>query len=462
MSRIPPLPNALDLLYGAGLAVASPVLAWKLGRTGKWRSDWRGRLGRVEALGHDPRPTVLLHGVSVGEVAAAEPLVRRLGGPEGRGPCRVVMSVTTNTGFARATALYGEDHRVVRYPLDFSRSVARFLDRIRPDVVGLLELEVWPNFTRACADRGIPVVVLNGRLSEESFRGYRRMRPALAPSFRRLAGVAAQTGAYADRFEALGVPADRIEVADSMKWEVPLPGGLRDAAERLARALGVDPGRPTVAAVSTGPGEEARLVEGRPPGVQLVVVPRKPERFEEVAGLADWIRRSRTRVGDDPTPASASAGEEIGGTPGGAEESPDLFLVDTMGEAEAATALGDVVVIGRSFNGMGGSNPVPAALMGRPVVMGPDHHNFAEMVETLVEGGAAVVAEDPWPAVRRLLDDPLRRAAMAEAGPRTVAAHAGATDLNVSLVLRHLRRTDRDPPAAPGGPMAPRPGGRTG
>ena len=417
----------------------------------------------MEALGHDPRPTVLLHGVSVGEVAAAEPLVRRLGGPDGRGPCRVVMSVTTDTGFARATALYGEHHRVVRYPLDFSRAVARFLNRVRPDVVGLLELEVWPNFTRACADRGIPVVVLNGRLSDESFRGYRRLRSALAPSFGRLAGVAAQTGIYADRFEALGVPADRIEVADSMKWEVPLPGGLGEVAERLGRALGVDADRPTVVAVSTGPGEEARLLEGRPAGVQLVVVPRKPERFEEVAGLADWVRRSRTREGRGRPPAGPPAPEgsglELGEIPRREGQPPELFLVDTMGEAEAATALGDVVVVGRSFNGMGGSNPIPAALMGKPVVMGPDHQNFKEMVETLVEGGSALVAEDPWPAVRGLLDDPERRRAMAEAGPRTVAAHAGATDLNVSLVLRHLRPADRDPPASPGGPRAP---GRAG
>ncbi|HSM06241.1 MAG TPA: glycosyltransferase N-terminal domain-containing protein [Longimicrobiales bacterium] len=446
MSRLP-LPNVLDLVYGAGLTVASPVLAWKLARTGKWRSDWKGRMGRVEALGHDPRPTVLLHGVSVGEVAAAEPLVHRLGGADGRGPCRVAMSVTTNTGFARAEALYGAHHRVVRYPLDFSRAVARFLDRVRPDVVGLLELEVWPNFTRACQERDIPVVVLNGRLSADSFQGYTRLRPVLAPSFRRLAGVAAQTRDYADRFEALGVPRDRIRVADSMKWEVPLPEGLDGAAAALGRALGVDPGRPTVAAVSTGPGEEARLLEGRPAGVQLVVVPRKPERFGEVAGLADWVRRSRTR--DD---GGAAGPSPVSGDPGAAPSSgPELFLVDTMGEAEAATALGDVVVVGRSFNGMGGSNPIPAARMGRPVVLGPDHQNFTEMVEALVEGGAALVAADPWPAVQALLDDPARRAAMAEAGPRTVAAHAGATELNVSLILDHLRRADRDPTALPRG-----------
>lgn len=420
------MPNALDLLYGAGLLAASPVLAYRLLRTGKWRTDWQGRFGRTEALGHDPRPTVLLHGVSVGEVAAAEPLVAGLGGQEGRGPCRVVMSVTTDTGFARATALYGSCHRVVRYPLDFSSAVDRFLDRVRPDVVGLLELEVWPNFTRACQDRGIPVVVLNGRLSAESFKGYGRLRRALTPSFKRLAGVSAQTDAYAERFEALGVPKDRIEVADSMKWDVPLPVGVSAAASDLGREMGVDPSVPTVVAISTGPDEEALLLAERPPDVQLVVVPRKPERFEAVAALANWRRRSQGPASPDSAGAAEPATDDR------------LFLVDTMGEAEAATALGDAVVIGRSFNGMGGSNPVPAAQLGKPVVLGPDHQNFAEMVDALVEGGAALVDPKPWSALTRILGDPARQKAMSQAGPRVVAGRSGATEANLALIRRHL------------------------
>jgi len=420
------MPNALDLLYGAGLLVASPVLAYRLLRTGKWRTDWPGRLGRAEALGHDPRPTVLLHGVSVGEVAAAEPMVAGLGGPEGRGPCRVVMSVTTDTGFARATALYGTHHRVVRYPLDFSSAVDRFLDRVRPDVVGLLELEVWPNFTRACQDRNIPVVVLNGRLSAESFRGYERLRRALEPSFKRLSGVSAQTEAYADRFEALGVPRARIEVADSMKWDVPLPDDVSAAATDLGRELGVDPSVPVVVAISTGPDEEALLLADRPPDIQLVVVPRKPERFEAVASLANWHRRSRGSAVLD------------GAAGGGSVPDAGLFLVDTMGEAEAATALADVVVIGRSFNGMGGSNPVPAARLGKPVVVGPDHQNFAQMVGALVEGGAAVVGPRPWSALNEILGDLARRDAMSAAGPRVVDEHSGATEANLALIRRHL------------------------
>lgn len=421
MKRLPILPNLLDVLYAAILVVASPVLAWRLARTGKWRSDWRGRLGHAPELPGDDRPTVLLHGVSVGEVAAAAPLVERLGGPTAMGPTRVVVSATTNTGIRRAQALYGDHYPVVRYPLDFSRSVERFLNRVRPDLVALMELEVWPNLTRACRRRGIPVVVVNGRLSEESFRGYRRLRPFLAPSFRRLTAVAAQTGAYAHRFQALGVPADRIVVTDSLKWEAPLPPGVREAAAALGREMGVDPERPLVVAVSTGPGEERRLLEGRPDGVQLMVVPRKPERFQEVAGLADWVRRSEGRSG-----------------PGTAASLPSLFLVDTMGEAEAATALADVVVVGRSFNGMGGSNPVPPAQLGKPVVLGADHANFAEMVEALDEGGALRVTGEPWAAVRAILEDPGLARRMAEAGPATVAAHAGATDRNVEVVRRPL------------------------
>lgn len=429
VKRPTPIPNLLDAAYAAGLLAASPVLAYRLLRTGKWRADWRGRLGHVPRLPADGRPTVLLHGVSVGEVAGAEPLVEALGGASGKGPCRVVVSTTTNTGLARAEDLYGGRLSVVPFPLDFSRAAQRFLDRVRPDVVALMELEVWPNFTRACEDRGIPVVVVNGRLSAGSFRGYWRLRGLLGPSFRRLAGVAAQTREYADRFRSMGVPQDRIVVSDSMKWEASLPEGVREAGARLGREMGVDPERPLVVAVSTGPGEEALLLRNRPGGVQLMVVPRKPERFGEVAALAEWVRRSS-------------------GTAGGREGS-DLFLVDTMGEAEAATALGDLVVIGRSFDGLGASNPVPAALLGKPVVVGPHHQNFREMVEALVAGGAAMVSEAPWDGILRILDDPVRRLAMSEAGPATVAAHAGATGKNVEMIRRHLRGFAQAPGEVP-------------
>ncbi|MDT8341276.1 MAG: hypothetical protein RQ751_07165, partial [Longimicrobiales bacterium] len=157
------------------------------------------------------------------------------------------------------------------------------------------------------------------------------------------------------------------------------------------------------------------------------VVPRRPERFEEVAALAPWVRRSR-------------GGErELGavGERGGAL-APDLFLLDAMGEAEAAVALADVVVLGRSYARMGGSNPAPAALLGRPLVVGPNYGNFREMVAALTDAGAAVVAPEPWPAVARILRDPEVRAAMERAGPAVVAASAGAAGRTLEVVRRQL------------------------
>jgi 3-deoxy-D-manno-octulosonic-acid transferase len=184
--------------------------------------------------------------------------------------------------------------------------------------------------------------------------------------------------------------------------------------------MGIAPDRPLVVAVSTGPGEERMLLDGRPDGVQLMVVPRKPERFEEVAVLGPWVRRSARTVG-----------------PG------DLFLVDTMGEAEAATALADVVAVGRSWNGMGASNPVPPALLGKPAVVGPDHENFSEMVEALVSAGALVVSSNAWEGIGAILDDGAVRSKMAVAGPKAVERHRGATERNVALIREVLRGTAR-------------------
>ena len=177
-----------DLLYAIGALVSSPVLAFGLLRSGKWRTDWSGRFGKAPSLQEDDRPTLLLHGVSVGEINATRDLVSRLSHPEAH-PFRVVVSTTTNTGFDRARELYEHTHPVVRFPFDFSWMVGRFLDRLQPRVVALMELEVWPNLAQECKRRGIPLVVINGRLSDSSLGTYRWarrwLRPMLGPPPRR-------------------------------------------------------------------------------------------------------------------------------------------------------------------------------------------------------------------------------------------------------------------------------------
>lgn len=414
-----------DFLYAMGALVSSPVLAFGLLRTGKWRTDWNGRFGRAPELPTDPRPTLLLHGVSVGEINATRDLVARLTG-EGSMPVRIVVSATTNTGFDRAKALYGGTHSVVRFPFDFSWMVGRFLDRLRPGVVALMELEVWPNLAQECQRRGIPLVVINGRLSDSSFGTYRWARRWVRPMFRDLAAVAAQTEEYARRFRDLGTPPERVSVTDTMKWDtVRMVDEVQGAAE-LRDAMGIDPGRPLVVAGSTGPGEEDLLIRTRPEGIQLLLVPRKPERFSEVARLAPGIVRRSERP-------DGFRGESEAGAAG-------LFLLDSMGELTKAYSLADVAIVGRSFVPLGGSDPIEPVALGKPTVMGPRHDNFRDVVSALTESGGLRVTEEPMAVVSQLLENPEEGVAMARAGREVIRSRQGATERNAELLLGFLNR----------------------
>jgi len=416
-----------DLIYLTAALVASPLLAWRLVRSGKWRTAWGERLGRTPSLPGGPR-TLLLHGVSLGEINATRSLVEALA--EADPSLRVVISATTDSGIARARSLYGGQHPVVRFPFDLTPAVRSFLDAVNPDLVALMELELWPTFTAECGRRGIPVAVVNGRLSPGSFRGYRRVRPLVRRMFGQVAVAAVQTRDYGDRFEALGTPAGRIRVVDNLKWEVPLaedsshPRTPPPAATTLASALGIDPGRPLVVAGSTAEGEEERVMEGLGESVQVLLAPRRPERFEEVAALfPDAVRRTLhpdgTRRPPDPTTR--------------------VFLLDTLGELRNAYALADVVVVGRSFGrGMGGSDPIEAAALGKPVITGPDHGNFSDVVATFLAREAIVVADHPGRAAAALLSHPERGKEMATRAVEVIRSRRGAAGRTVEALLAVL------------------------
>ena len=241
-----------DLFLAVGLVVYA--VNRRL-RTGSWPAGARardGRVGELERRGRGPR--ILVHGVSVGETHALEPFVEALAASP-QAP-DVVVSASTATGFERARRLHAGRREVVRFPHDFTWMAGRFLDAVRPDLVVLGELELWPSFLAACGRRGIPACVVNGRLSERSYRGYRRWRVLARRMFGRLAWVSAQTEVYRERFVALGVPADRAVVGGSLKWDAALREPDEEEAEGLAEALGIDRGRPLIVAGSTGPGEE--------------------------------------------------------------------------------------------------------------------------------------------------------------------------------------------------------------
>ena len=450
-----------NLALAAGLVVYA-VKKWP--GTGSRGAGVRARSGRVAGLRRRaPGPRILVHGVSVGETHALEPFIDALAAsplaPD------VVVSASTATGFERARRIHAGRRDVVRFPLDFTWMVARFLDGVRPELVVLGELELWPSFLAACGRRGIPVCVVNGRLSERSYRGYRRWAPLARRMFRRLAWVSAQTEVYRDRFVALGVPGNRVVVGGSLKWDAALKEPDVEEAEGLAKALGIDRERPLIVAGSTGPGEEEVLVGGLPEGCQLLLAPRRPERWDEVAGLVPgMVRRSGVgeggrghggmteyaqgmRVGGQSMRVGGQSMRSDGngisngcgqghdeGRPGRAD-SPRVFLLDTLGELPAAYLLADAVFVGRSLVPMGGSNPLEAVALGKPAVIGPHHENFAGVVAELVAEGGLVVSEDPMAVIAGWLEDPVAALGVVAGGRVALERNRGSAARAVGGVV---------------------------
>ncbi|TVQ31194.1 MAG: 3-deoxy-D-manno-octulosonic acid transferase [Phycisphaeraceae bacterium] len=409
----------LDIFYVLLAALAAP---WWMRKA---RGGWAERFGAIEPLPPATRPRVMLHTVSVGETNLAAPLVEML-----RPHAEVLITVTTDTGMERATALYGSMGAGVfvrRYPLDFSWAVRRFLDSARPDVVGLAELEMWPNFLRFCGRRGLPVAVLNGRISDHSFGRYRMARPLVGGLFRRLAFVAAQDEVYAERFRAMGVAPERCHVTGSMKWdavEVAEAADFPGAAE-LAEAMGIDRMKPLIVAGSTEPVEHALLHSASPRGAQLLCAPRKPEWFDDAArDLPGCVRRSK---GERATPGA------------------DRFLLDTIGELNAAYALADIVVVGRSFGELHGSDPMAPAAMGKPVVIGPRVANFRSVVETMLRAGAIVqtTGESLASELKSLIENEQRRRELSERAKACALENQGATKRHADLLRELLSRKNR-------------------
>lgn len=418
-----------DILYGVGAAATAPLWGAGLLRTGKWRTDWAGKLGKTEKQKNKKagNKTLLIHAVSVGEINLIRNLVAELETVAG---LDLVIATTTNTGFARATSLYGERHRVVRFPLDFSFAVNRFLDAIRPDAVALVELEVWPNFMDAATARGIPVAVINGRLTARSFRGYRRFRRLITSAFSQLSVAAVQTDDYAERFIALGTPAERVKVFDTMKWDTAEVRDTVDGAEQLAAEMGIDRSRPLVVAGSTAPGEDKLLIENCPSDAQLLIAPRKPEWFDDVMKHApDAVRRTA------PLQASPLA-------PQASPLKPQVFLLDTIGELRAAYSLADVCIVGRSFTGeLYGSDMIEPIALGKPTVIGPHFSDFADTMKALADAGGIVVTDDPGGAVTELLHNKTLAAELAAAGRQVILSRQGATKRHAAMLIELMRLT---------------------
>ncbi len=407
---------ATDLGYLVGALLASPLWLTRMVATGKIRTDWRARFGFGEFLARSARPRILIHAVSVGEVNAIRGLVERLAA-DGLAP-EIVVSATTDTGFARAKSLFGERHAVVRTPFDFTGAVKRWLARVEPDLLVLVELELWPNMTRLADSAGVPVVVVNGRLSDRSIVRYRRVKPLVAGMFARATAVLAQNPVYATRFTELG--AREVLVSGNMKWD---SIAIRDevpGAAALREELGLPPGAPVVVAGSTEPGEEVLLRDALPPGVRLVIAPRKPEWWDGVAAnLPGCVRRSRKERGGADT---------------------RFHLLDTIGELGMAYSFADVVVMGRSFGKLYGSDPIEPASLGKPVVIGPRVHDFRDVVAALRARGGIVQCEasELKEVLARLFADAGERAAIAARARDAIREEQGGSARTAEVLLSML------------------------
>ena len=406
-------------LYSLILVLATPLILLRLLWRARRQPDYLKHLG--ERWGHyGPRgdgPIIWVHAVSVGETRAAQPLIAAL--REAWPDHRILLTGMTPTGRETAQAVYGNDVTCAYLPYDQTVAVDRFFRHFSPVLGVLMETEIWPNLLAAAQRRQVPVVLANARLSIRSARGYGRL-PALAhPAFAALSAVAAQTPADAERIEALGAP--RVSVCGNIKFDV-LP-----AAEKMAlgaqwrTAIGQ---RPVWLAASTREGEEALILQAwQRVGVAdalMVLVPRHPQRFAEVAEMLraaglDFRRRSDGL----PNPETG------------------VWLGDSMGEMAAYYALADLAFVGGSLLPLGGQNLIEAAACGCPVLVGPHTFNFLKATEDAIAAGAALRVEDAaalGDCVGQLLSDAPRLAAMREATHAFAGAHRGATSRTVALI----------------------------
>lgn len=379
------------LLYSAllaiGLLLALPYWLWEMLRHGKYRAGFGERLGSVppRLAPLSGQPTIWIHAVSVGEVLAVSGLIREL--RRSLPKFRVVISTTTDSGQKLAWIRFGEEN-VFYFPLDFAFAIRPYLRSLRPQLIILAETEFWPNFLRLAHQSGSRVAVVNARISDRSRPGYRRFRRVLPAVLRHIDLFLAQTPEDAARLKDIGAPSDRIRVSGNLKFDVAVPpappivSSLRDAFQRAGAG-------PIIVCGSTVEGEEPLLFAAfenvlmAHPNAVMILAPRHPERFAEVAQLLEQLKMRFWR-------RSSWDGEAITG---------GVLLVDSIGELAALYALSDVAFVGGSLVPRGGHNIIEPAQHGVPIVVGNHTENFRDIIGLFQSHDAVRVvgpADSPW------------------------------------------------------------------
>jgi 3-deoxy-D-manno-octulosonic-acid transferase len=415
-------------LYLAAVYLGVPVISAMLALRGlRDRSYWRNfgeRLGLGPSLGRSP---IWVHAVSVGEVQAAAALVLAL--RERHPAIPVLVTTFTPTGAARARALFRDSAEVRFLPFDLPGSVRRFLDRARPRLAVIVETELWPNLYRQCRRRRIPLVIASARLSSRSTDRYRRLGALFGEAVSGAAVIAAQGERDAERFLSLGAPVERTHVTGNLKFDLALPPDIQERGRALRRQYA--PERAVWIAGSThGDGEEAAVLEAHRhvravhPGALLVLAPRHPTRFAEVAS---WLERQGIAFVRRSQPLAAGA----------ARGAYEVLLLDTLGELIDFYAAADVAFVGGSLVPIGGHNLLEPASLGLPVLTGPHNSNGQDIARLLLEWGAAEIVRrgaELGARVASLLSDQSLRAQMGDRGREAVERNRGALRKLLALI----------------------------
>ena len=418
-----------DVLYGGALLLGLPWIIAKRIR----KPDSFFELN--QKFGHTPprpdAPRILIHAVSVGEALGIKPLVERL---KAINPANgeIVVSTTTKTGKEVAETAYGAD-RVVRFPLDFSWMVKRFLDRVQPDVVLLMELEIWPNFVAECRARAIPVIVVNGRLTERAFNRYKKVNCLVRRAFADVILTLAQDDLVASRFKSLGAPDAAVQVAGSLKLDNLDFNDDAESARTMRETLGIAPSSPVIVAGSIHPGEDRividcyrRLLETHP-SLCLVVVPRHPPRVPEMAetfkaaGFDSFLYSQRT----DGQPAAPRS----------------VRIIDVVGILKTTYRIANIAVIGGSFIPHGGQNFLEPLAFGIPVASGLSLFNFQGAADLLAADGLPARCEDSDALVRVLsqwLSDPESARLLGQRGKERLRSAQGALEKTMTALKPFL------------------------
>ncbi len=426
-----------NILFTISFLLSSPYYFFRMWRRGNWVEGFGQRFGRYnvklkQAITN--RQVIWIHAVSVGEVNICTQLIRAL---EPRLPnIKIVVSTTTTTGMSLLQSKLPSHISKIYYPIDRRPWVARALASLNPEAVVLVEAEIWPNFLWRAKKRGTPVFLVNARLSERSWRGYKRFGFLFRPIFGSFEGVGAQTEADAAKLRELGCRPEAIHIVGSLKYDAARLEERRLLdVPALLRQIGVQPNAPIIVAGSTHQGEEGLLADiflrlkSRFPGLFLVLVPRHFERGREVGRELEnrgvkFIYRSEI-----VTNTSHQPGEM------------DCLLVNTTGELKFFYEHATVIFVGKSLTAEGGQNPIEPGALAKPMVFGPNMQNFAEIVGRFLEEDGAVQVKNATEleqALASLISDEKRRSEIGRNALRVVRQNLGAIDRTVEMILSGL------------------------